>query len=576
LAAVLGLGALALARALPPSPLVSDILLAIALGAIVVNTPLRRIVGIALPNVEREPDRYANGLRFAGKWVLRLAIILMGLKVKTFGLEDLLLILGVACVSIPSAFFVAHAIGARMGLRKPLVDLLAGGTMICGASAVNAIAPAVGARREEQGIAIGTVFLFSVVALVLFRPIAVAVGLSPTASGIWSGLAVNDLSSAIAVGGQMGGEGGVMAAAAKSARILLMAPTLVAFAIGRRGRGVKGVRGSIVDQLPGYLLGYVGLAVLRAFADRGLSASPAWGALLAADRFAVDVAMVTVSAAIGLHLEARRLLASGARAIVVGGVTSAWMACITLGLIAASRPQALAIGAAALALAYLAYRISASPDADLRILEARLDRGESLSLDDATRLLDALDRNKRVDEATLRRLLGVLQPSIGELIPVRHSPLAHGEGCRWATYWEGASGWALVAVCREPGSATPIHAHPHRLIGKCIEGQIEELRFAPRDEGEYEMTARAVLAHNDLVETDGIDTLHVVRVVGPRSAIDVQLRGPEVGRPGLRLRPRHALDFASLAPGARVLATIEVDDRPGQAGEGAAAGRLPA
>ena len=28
---------------------------------------------------EREPDRYAAGLRFTGKWVLRLGIVLMGL-----------------------------------------------------------------------------------------------------------------------------------------------------------------------------------------------------------------------------------------------------------------------------------------------------------------------------------------------------------------------------------------------------------------------------------------------------------------------------------------------------------------
>jgi uncharacterized membrane protein YadS len=581
LAAALGSAALALVRVLPASPFLSDILVAIALGALVVNTGLRRVFGVAVPGAEREPDRYANGLRFVGKWVLRLAIVLMGLKVqaKFFGAREIVLILGVACASIPGAFFVAHAIGARMGLRKPLVDLLAGGTMICGASAVNAIAPTVGARREEQGIAIGTVFLFSVVALVVFRPIAAAVGLEPTAGGIWSGLAVNDLSSAIAVGGQMGGD--VMAAAAKSARILLMAPVLVVFAIARRGRGVKGdMRKSIVDQLPQYLLGYIALAVLRQAGDRALGASPAWATLLVADRWMVDLTMCTVSAAIGLHLEARRLVASGARAIATGGAASAWMAGITLAMIAMAtrgeRAWAIAIGGASLAIAYLAYKTLASPEADLATLDQRLQKGEALSLDDATRLLEALDRTKKIDDAILRRVLVLVQPSIGELIPVRHSPLGHGEGCRWATYWEGRSGWALVAVCREPGSATPIHAHPHRLIGKCIEGQIEELRFAERAPGEYEMTAREVLAHNDLVETDGLATLHVVRVVGPRSAIDLQLRGPEAGEPGTRLRPREALDFASLAKGARVFATREVDDRPGQGGDGAAAGRLPA
>jgi aminobenzoyl-glutamate transport protein len=64
-----------------------------------------------------------------------------------------------------------------------------------------------------------------------FRTIAFGLGLDPSFAGLWSGLAVNDLASAIAVGAQMGGAGGVMAAAAKSSRILLLAPVLVAISL---------------------------------------------------------------------------------------------------------------------------------------------------------------------------------------------------------------------------------------------------------------------------------------------------------------------------------------------------------
>ena len=138
-----------MARALPKSPYVSDILLALVLGTVLVNTPiLRRLFGLALPSHEREADRYASGLRFTGKWVLRAAIILMGLEVHVgfFGAAEVALIFSVVCTTLPSAFFIAHALGTRLGLRRPMADLLAGGTMICGSSAVNAIAPVVGAR----------------------------------------------------------------------------------------------------------------------------------------------------------------------------------------------------------------------------------------------------------------------------------------------------------------------------------------------------------------------------------------------------------------------------------------------
>ena len=80
LAAVLGVVAVTAARALPASPLVSDVLIALLLGAALLNTPARRMIGLELPSAEREPDRHAAGLRFTGKWVLRLGIVLMGLK----------------------------------------------------------------------------------------------------------------------------------------------------------------------------------------------------------------------------------------------------------------------------------------------------------------------------------------------------------------------------------------------------------------------------------------------------------------------------------------------------------------
>ena len=86
-----------LRRALPPRPFFTEVLVALVLGACVLNTPLRKPIGLALPGPDREPDDYAPGLRFTGKWVLRLAIIAMGLKVQTsfFDRGEVLLIAGV-------------------------------------------------------------------------------------------------------------------------------------------------------------------------------------------------------------------------------------------------------------------------------------------------------------------------------------------------------------------------------------------------------------------------------------------------------------------------------------------------
>jgi uncharacterized membrane protein YadS len=587
---VIAVVSVGLAHVLPPSPFVSDVMLALLIGAVIVNTPLARMLGLGGLGKEREPDRYAAGLRFIGKWVLRLAIILMGMKVQTsfFGRGEVTMIFGVAACSLPSAFFVAHVVGVALGVRRPLVDLLAGGTMICGASAVNAIAPVVGAHRDEQGVAIAVMFLFSVVAMLSFRAIAMLLGLDPAHAGLWSGLAVNDLSSAIAVGTQMGGVdgiGGVMAAASKSARILLLAPVLVALALARRAgpidkkAGKESLGSRIVEALPGFLLGYVGFAVLRALGDRVAADHAAWHGLLAVDKVAVDVLMAMVSAGIGLHLSLRTILGSSARAVAVGGAASACTAILTVAMIsAASRGApmvAAAIGLATVSGTFLLHRAVTRGDVRTALVRRHFEDGENVTLAEATSILDVVEREGPLDDAFLRKLLDQLSPSIGELIPARTSPLPHGEGCRWVTYWEGKSGWALVAIVREPGSMTPIHAHPHRLLGKAIEGVLEEMRFREVDAGSVELLSREVLGHEKLVETDGLNTLHVVRAYGATPAIDLQMRGPESGKPGRRLKLRTPVELTKVDIGTRIQVLEEVDDRPGHGGEGASVGRVP-
>ncbi len=601
LALVIGGISVALVRVLPKSPLVSDVLLALVIGMVVLNTPLARAIRLGPVGKEREPDRYASGLRFTGKWVLRLSIILMGMKVQTsfFGKMEIATIFIVAAASIPSTFFIAHVLGVFLRVRRPLVDLLAGGTMICGASAVNAIAPACRAHREEQGVAIAVVFLFSVTAMLSFRTIAFALGLDASFAGLWSGLAVNDLASAIAVGAQMGESGGVMAAASKSARILLLAPVLVGIALARRGprparleetdKKPSNLVKSVVDALPGFILGYVALAVVRAVGDRVFTDAPAlggWTSLVAANRFVLDVSMSAVAAGIGLHLSIRSVLGSSLRAAAVGAGASLWMAGLTVAMITCiSRGMtsaAVLVGVVALTASFVLHRVLAGDRARVRAIERRFAASDLVTLEEATVLLEERERDGQLDDAFLRRLLDRMSPSIGELIPARTSPLGHGEGCRWLTYWEGRTGWALVAVVREPGSVTPIHAHPHRMLGKAIEGRLEELRFRQVDAPEtkirrdvrcIELESRSILAHEELVEADGLATLHVVRAVGETPAIDIQLRGPEVGEPGRLLRPESACDVLALDVGARIVAIEEIDGRPGQSGDGAAAGR---
>lgn len=576
LSLAVGFAAFGLRWVLPKTDYLSDVFLALVLGAVVVNTPLRNLIGLSLPSAEREPDRYASGLRFCSKWILRGAIILMGLEVRTQDLTTSVLAMQVLILlcAVPSAFFVAQTIGTTLGLRRPMIDVIAVGTMICGASAVNASAPVVGARRQEQGLAIAIVFLFSVVALLLFKPMAEALQLDLRTAGIWSGMAVNDLSSAVAVGAQMGPGGDVVAAAAKSLRILFLAPTLVVLSLLRGGARPNRSAG-LTTHLPRFILGYVALAAVRITVDSTLTSTPvAWTHALSTSALVVDFAILAVVASVGLHIDVRSLWRGGTRGVATGAGASFWLAGLTLTLLmfTANGRGAIAamIGAVALAGAYTTYRWVTGEARLRRARWRRFDAGESLSLEDAMNVLSDADADSNIDRPILTRIMNQLQPSIGELIPVRASPLPHGAGCRWLTYWEGQCGWALVAVCREPGAATPIHVHSHALIGKTIEGELEEARF---DRAPFRLRSRAILAHNDLVNLEGGKELHAIRALGDHEAIDLQLRGPELPEPGVCVAT--TFDWTTAAIGATFAGEIVTDVRPGQHGDGSSAGRVP-
>ena len=271
LAAGLALVALVLTPvAFAGSPWASPVVVAIGLGALVLNTPLAGWIGLRVDS-GREGDAYERGLRYTGKWVLRLAIILMGLKARTDLIEPQLLarVLFVLVVTLPTTFFVAHATAGLLKLRREMADLVAIGTMICGASAINALAPTVFARRRDQGLAVTAIFLFSVVALTAFLPVGTALGLDTESAGLWAGLAVNDLSSSVAVGGQFGEDESVMAAMAKTVRIVLLGPLLLIFGQRRRrAPAEESVRLRLAAHFPLFVVGYLLMFGVRVPGDR--------------------------------------------------------------------------------------------------------------------------------------------------------------------------------------------------------------------------------------------------------------------------------------------------------------------
>jgi uncharacterized integral membrane protein (TIGR00698 family) len=114
--------------------------------------------------------------------------------------------------------------------------LISAGTAICGGSAIAALSPVVEASEEALAVSMGTVFVLNSIALFIFPPIGLALHLTQAQFGLWSALAIHDVSSVVGAAARYGSVALVVATAVKLARALWIVPVSVGTAIIRRSR----------------------------------------------------------------------------------------------------------------------------------------------------------------------------------------------------------------------------------------------------------------------------------------------------------------------------------------------------
>jgi uncharacterized integral membrane protein (TIGR00698 family) len=133
----------------------------------------------------------------------------------------------VVTTCIVLAIIVVRFISVRLGMSDRLGTLLGVGTSICGVSAIVATAPVIEAREEETALAVATITIFGIVAVLLYPLLGRLWGLSDTFFGTWAGTAVNDTSQVVATGFIFSPPAGEIATVVKLTRNLFLAPVMV-------------------------------------------------------------------------------------------------------------------------------------------------------------------------------------------------------------------------------------------------------------------------------------------------------------------------------------------------------------
>lgn len=159
------------------------------------------LAGMAIAVFWKQPTRgkVQTGIAFTGKKVLQAAVVLLG-----FGL-NLAQIAQVGMISLPiilstiaTALIVAFIMHRLLHMPSEISTLIGVGSSICGGSAIAATAPVIKAHDKDVAQAISVIFLFNVLAALIFPSLGNALGMSNEGFGLFAGTAVNDTSSVTA------------------------------------------------------------------------------------------------------------------------------------------------------------------------------------------------------------------------------------------------------------------------------------------------------------------------------------------------------------------------------------------
>jgi uncharacterized integral membrane protein (TIGR00698 family) len=289
------------------------------------------LLGILVNNVFTLPEALRPGIRFSVVRILRLGIVLLGIRLSlveagAIGLKSLPIILG----TVLSALLIVTYVSRRVGLTERLGTLVAVGTSICGATAIVATAPTIGAHDDEVSYAVACITLFGVAAMLVY-PYAAhwLFDADSLRAGMFLGTAVHETA-------QVAGAGLVyqqyfddpkaldVATVTKLVRnlsMLLVIPLMAVLYHRRSSEG--GVSPKWYTMIPLFIVGFAAMSALRTIGDIGerpfgLLDPAQWKSIVGIVKQVATYCLAIAMAAVGLGTSIHGLRRIGWKPLGVG------------------------------------------------------------------------------------------------------------------------------------------------------------------------------------------------------------------------------------------------------------------
>lgn len=287
------------------------------------------IIAVIYRHLWGYPEQIRAGIQISAKKLLRLAIILYGIKLNMDvifhqGLTLLAYDAGTIIFSIFLTLLLARLFKADHGLSL----LLGIGTGVCGAAAIAAVSPILRSKDEDTAMGVGIVALIGTIFSVGYTLVRSAIGLTDVQYGIWSGISLHEIAHVALAAAPAGQDALAMALLAKLGRVFLLIPLslILMYWMKRKGKNDSSAKIDIPWFLGGFLImSLLGSYVFNDVLQNSVSFNKAIADITS---FVLTMAMV----GLGLNVNIRELRSKAVRPLAAMIITSIFLSILTFTL----------------------------------------------------------------------------------------------------------------------------------------------------------------------------------------------------------------------------------------------------
>lgn len=284
------------------------------------------IIAVVYRQIWGYPEALRTGIQFSAKKLLRLAIILYGLKLNI----DIVMHQGMGLLAwgagtIVFSILVTMLIAKWMKADSSISMLVGVGTGVCGAAAIAAVSPIIKAKEEDTAISVGIIALIGTIFAIIYTIVRPYLDLSAVQYGIWSGISLHEIAH-VALAAAPGGEDALaMGLLAKLGRVFLLVPLsfILMYWMKRSGKIEAGTK----IEFPWFLIGFIIMSLFGSYVlgKHIVVPTSVMNGIATMTTFILTMAMV----GLGLNINLKELRTKASRPLIAMTITSVLLSVLT-------------------------------------------------------------------------------------------------------------------------------------------------------------------------------------------------------------------------------------------------------